>query len=241
MSSVNFLILLPVWITFFVAWLYRLTIKSTAWFWWPLAFLGDEPRRASNPDLFEWKITGSLWAKSSIILACGSITTFIVAHILFNGVLSSDNPLLTVFGYLLTINWSLGSWQILAITASVMTIVIVFLVNDVAGEYRIAEKNNDGLLRLRAANKLIITERLTRIRLIVVVLGWLLVGGQALLYFNSIQCWVTIPPRVERWSVAIYEDRVPRGDWTCRHMHVASASGHHLVSSMGPVVAPGTD
>ena len=42
---------------------YRLTLKSTAWFWWPLAYISDEPVRPQGPDTFHIAILSSLWAR----------------------------------------------------------------------------------------------------------------------------------------------------------------------------------
>src|SRR5258708_30731135 len=121
-------------IVFLPAWLYRLTIKSTSWFWWPLVFLGGDLKRVQNPALFHWKVAGSLWAKTSIALAVLSLVAFVAANLVFDGTVFERNPLLTPVGYLLLIDWRLRPWQVSALLASVLSILIVFLVNDVSGE-----------------------------------------------------------------------------------------------------------
>jgi hypothetical protein len=62
---------------FFPAWVYRVTLKSTAWLWWPLAFLGAPPKIANNPDWFHTKVTETKWARSVTPLAYLSIFAFI--------------------------------------------------------------------------------------------------------------------------------------------------------------------
>lgn len=42
---------LPGLILFLPAWLYRVTLKSTAWFWWPLAYLGGPLPRVKNQKI----------------------------------------------------------------------------------------------------------------------------------------------------------------------------------------------
>src|SRR5262249_7342458 len=54
-------ILIPLW--FLPGWLYRITLKSTAWFWWPLAFLGGDLRRVQRPELFRQHMMSTLLAK----------------------------------------------------------------------------------------------------------------------------------------------------------------------------------
>ena len=48
-----YLVFLPaIALWFGTAWCYRFILKSTAWFWWPMAFLGGEARLAKTPARF---------------------------------------------------------------------------------------------------------------------------------------------------------------------------------------------
>jgi hypothetical protein len=155
---------------YFPAWFYRVTIKSTAWFWWPLAFLGGDLRQARNPELFQWKMMGSLWAKTSIALSCASLLTFATANLVLDGTVFQHNPLLTPLGYLLLIDWTPKLWQVCAVLGSLVSLALVFLVNDASGEYRIAHSSgNDGLLNA-VERKFGWIERLARLRLLVILL-----------------------------------------------------------------------
>jgi hypothetical protein len=194
---------------YFPAWFYRLTIKSTAWFWWPLAFLGGDLRKARNPALIEWDVMGSLWAKTSIFLASASLLTFAVINLALDGAVFQRNPLLTPLGYLLLVDWTLRPWQVCALVGSVLSIVLVFLVNDVSGKYRIAQEAHDtGLIRTAERNFGWI-ERLARLRLLFVIVFWCLVGAHATLYVNSTRCWFLLPPGADSWAKDIYGDRLP--------------------------------
>ena len=200
---------LAIFILFFPAWLYRLTLKSTAWFWWPLAFLGGDLQRATNPRVFHWQVMGSLWAKASIGVAIGTLLAFAVAN--FYPTLISDNPLLTPLGYLLLVDWSIRPpSQILALLGALLSLWIVLRVNDANGEYQIAQEQKNSLLLAAAERKFDRTELLSRVRLLVFIAFWLVICAHALLYFNSKQCWSTLSPELHNWAVTVYGDRIPR-------------------------------
>jgi hypothetical protein len=196
-------------ILFLPAWLYRITLKSTAWFWWPLAFLGDDIRQARNPELFRWKIMGSLWARTSILLSFASLLVFVAANLVPSGAFLEPNPLLTPLGYLLLIDWTPRLWQICPIVGSILSIWLVFRTNDVSGEYRIAHEAADSVLLRAADRKLGRLERFARLRLVVFLIFWVLVGFHALLYVNGQRCWFALTPRLEELAKTIYGTRLP--------------------------------
>jgi hypothetical protein len=196
-------------ILFGPAWFYRLTIKSTAWFWWPLAFLGGDLGGAPNLKLVHWKIMGSLWAKTTILLSCASITAFLVTNLVFDGAMFEGNPLLTPLGYLLLIDWTPRVWQISAVAVSVLSIILVFLTNSLSGEYRIAQEAGDARGIRAAARKFDLLQRLARLRLLFAIMFWGLVGTHAVLYVNSQRCWFVPPAHFEEWTKIIYGTRVP--------------------------------
>jgi hypothetical protein len=194
------------------AWLYRITIKSTAWFWWPLAFLGGDLKRVQRPEVLHWQVMGSLWAKTSIALAILSLVAFAAANLVFDGAMFERNPLLTPVGYLLLIDWKLRSWQVCALAGSALSVVIVYLLNDVSGQYRIAQDINDSELLNAAQYKFGWIERLARFRFLVLLLFWCLVGTHAFLYANSTQCWFSLSSKLQEWAQDIYGDRIPRSN-----------------------------
>jgi hypothetical protein len=186
--------------------IYRVTIKSTAWFWWPLAFLGGDLKRIRRPEVFHWKVLGSLWARTSIALTLLSVLAFAAANLAFDGAVFERNPLLTPVGYLMLVDWKLRIWQVCVLSAAGLSMLIVNMVNDVSGEYRIAQDTQDAELLKAATSKYGWIERLTRIRFLLLVGFWGLVGTRAVLYFNSQQCWVSLRTcdlwtcRPGRWS-----------------------------------------
>jgi hypothetical protein len=118
--------------------------------------------------------------------------------------------LLTPLGYLLLIDWKLRPWQVCAILGAALSVALVYLVNDVSGQYRIAQDTGDAELLNAAERKFGWIERLSRIRLLVLLAFWGLVGIHALLYANSTQCWFSLPPQLLAWAQDIYGDRLPR-------------------------------
>jgi hypothetical protein len=211
-------------IWFAPSWLYRLTLKSTTWFWWPLAFLGGDLQRAKHPEPFRTKMLGTLWAKTNIVLAIGTIVAFVTTNFIFSGSFLKSNPLLTIVGYFLVIDYSsLRPWQLLSIGLATLSLIIAFWIDDVAADFMYATRKADqGLLR-SAERKLGWIERLGRFRLLLAILFWLIVGGQTLLYFNSVKCWFTVPANVESWAQWVYGDRLPQAHCGTEHPTETSA------------------
>ena len=200
-------------ILFLPAWLYRITIKSTAWFWWPLAFLGGDLKRVQNPELFHWDVMGSLWAKASMRLTYLTLLAFVFANLVVDRVIFEQNPLLSPLGYLLLFDWKLRLWQICALLAASLSIVLVYRVDYVSGVYRIAQDKGDTELLEAAKYKYGWVERLSRLRLLVVLTFWGLIGTHTFLYANSSQGWCfTFHPKLEEWAQNIYSDRIPRSN-----------------------------
>ena len=187
---------MPMW--FLPGWLYRLTLKSTAWFWWPLAFLGDELRQAKDPTLFRRQTVRSLWGMTSIALSFITIVTFVVANFVLNGAIFRANPLLTMFGYVFVVDWAVAPWQLLALASALLSVAMVYRLDYVGGEYQHAIDVRNPALRDGALRKFGWIERVGRLRLLLVLLFWMIVGAHTLLYFNSLKCWFDVPANVER-------------------------------------------
>jgi hypothetical protein len=194
---------------FLPAWLYRITLKSTAWFWWPIAFMGADLRRAKDPDEFYRTTISSLWAKTSFTLAGATIIAFLWVNLVRSGALLESNPLLTVLGYFIIVDFSLPPWQILTVLVAGLSVLVVFMVDDAGGQYRNGKDNQNAALISRAEWKFSLIERLARFRLVSAITLWLLVGGQAFLYFNSTKCWFALPANVDQWARWAYGHKMP--------------------------------
>jgi hypothetical protein len=194
---------------FVPGWLYRLTLKSTAWFWWPLAFLAGELRLTKHPDLFRQKIIETLWAKASIAFALITIFGFIITTALVDRVPIWSNPFLTMLEFIFLVDWSVRLWQVVAVAAAILGVIIVFMVDSAARELRYATNKKELKLQNKAVHKFGRIERLARVRFLLVAMFWLLVGGHTVLYFNNLKCWFSTPPNVQVWAQWIYGDRMP--------------------------------
>ena len=97
----------------------------------------------------------------------------------------------------------------LTIALAVLSLVIVFWIDDVGGQYQNAKQKDDRLLLRQAEQKFGWIERLVRCRLVLAIALWLLVGVQVVLYFNSRGCWFTLPLNVDRWAEWAYGTKLP--------------------------------
>jgi len=190
-------------------WLYRFSIKSTSWFWWPLAFLGADLQVVKRPGLMRQRTIGTLWSKASIGLAAVTLIAFLVTTLFANAESLRDNPFLTVFGLVFLLDWSFRPWQFLAILMAALSVVMVFAVDAVDREYQYAMAERDDEMRIAAVRKLGWIERLARFRFLCVLIFWLMVGMHAFLYFNAVKCWTDVPANVGAWAHWIYGDRLP--------------------------------
>lgn len=198
-------------IWFAPAWLYRITLKSTAWLWWPLAYLAGPLSRAYDPDEFQRTTVGSLWAKTSIVLALITICGFIIANIIFTGAFLESNPLITVLGYAFIIDWSaVFPYQIITLVLAGLSVFIVYAVDDAAGQHRHAVSKNDKTLLSRSETKFRLLERIVRVRLILFILLNLSVACQTVFNVNSLKCWFDVPANIGIWVHWVYGDHFAR-------------------------------
>ena len=151
----------------------------------------------------------TLWAKTNIGLAVLAIFGFCFVNIVLSGAILQKNPLWTVFGYFLLVDWSSRGWELFAVLLPIASIAIVYLVDAANRDYREAVENNDRVELARIEQKLSWVERLVRLRFILTLAFWILVGAQTFLYLNSRGCWLTVPTNVRAWAGLIYGARTP--------------------------------
>lgn len=140
------------------------------------------------------------------------IANFVFVNFLITGAIFKQNPLLIPLGYFLVVDWTLRSWQVLILILAGLSLAIVFLVNNVGGKFDIATKLNDQRMLGSAERDFGLIERLVRARLVLSVILWLLIGMQAIFYFNSSRCWFSVPPSVDGWVDWLYGKSIPRSN-----------------------------
>src|SRR5262249_33755797 len=105
---------------FLPGWLYRVTLKSTAWLWWPLAFLSGPSKLAKNPDWFHAQTKETDLARLLRRVSYCSLFVFVGASIwrtLEEGRVP-DNVFLNVVGYAFSIDWRSTPWQLLGVAGA---------------------------------------------------------------------------------------------------------------------------
>ncbi len=180
---------LVIW--FLPAWFYRLTLKSTAWLWWPLAFLGNTPHAANNPEWFYRRFAEARLSKHLRSLSIFSLLIFLTMSIwrtLGDGKLP-ENPFLSVVGYAFSIDWSTTPWQLLGVAGSILSIATIYLVDLNYRKYRVAIDTCDKDLADSAIRNFRFVERLERLRTLLFLTYCVIVGLHAFLIFNSQSCW----------------------------------------------------
>lgn len=209
LGSLYFVPFILVW--FVPGWIYRISIKSTTWLWWPLAFLGGPVKRALKPLDFHEDVAKSLWGVTSIALAgmtfCAYYAVLFLPEIVLGG---ATNPLIHFIGFMFVIDWAqVLPWQWLSLAAAGLSLLIVFWLDYAIRRYRRSERDGNNSGRLWAQKQINTIERVARLRTIVVLAFIALVAGQALLFLNHKSCWFTPPPHVQALAKKIYGTRTP--------------------------------
>ncbi|HKZ03698.1 MAG TPA: SEC-C domain-containing protein [Pyrinomonadaceae bacterium] len=199
----------PLLYLFIPSLIYRFALKSTAWFWWPLALVGKPVTRANNPEWFHDQVKTTIFAKITLFVSVFTIVAFLIQNAwdLVAGGQFPDNPFVSVVGYFFLIEWSAPPWQLLGLLGAALSLAIVFWIDWAYKKRSAAERTGDAKLHAESDSDFGHIERLARVRTIVFVLYLALVGFQAALYFNHRGCWLVMPDKVAAWAEAIFRDR----------------------------------
>jgi hypothetical protein len=202
---------------FFPGWFYRVTLKSTAWFWWPLAFLSGPPRLSNNPNWFYEQITATKLARTLRPFAYGTVIAFLAVNIerTINEGKLPENPFLSTFGYALSIDWSATPWQLLGVIGSALSLIVLYWIDWNFRKYCVATDTQDTALAKEARRHFRWIEYLARVRTLLFLAYCVIVGFHALLVLNARSCWFTPSSNVQAWSLSLYGKHLP--DVTCGH------------------------
>jgi hypothetical protein len=208
-------LLMIIW--FLPGWLYRVTLKSTVWVWWPLAFIANSPKLARTPAWQYKAMVGTLISWITISIASYTDAVFFitkfVSQISREGL--PDNPFLTPLGYLFVLDWSGKFWPIFSVLGPTLSIVTLVWINRTFAKYQTAATHKYEELQREAERTFPVIERVQRVQFMLLILYCLLVVGQLALYFNSQKCWVSIAPNVQSWSDWFFGDKSPRPNPKC--------------------------
>ncbi|MCK1385217.1 hypothetical protein [Bradyrhizobium sp. 21] len=200
---------------FWPTWLLRFSVKSAFWFWWPVSYIGSDLRE--KPDILGWNSVGSLKAKASIISAIAVLSSFFFFNFLVTGAWLREHHFISPIGLLFNVE-APNPWQIPALAAAMISIVIVFLANDAAGRKAISTRLNDEEIAEKASKTYGWIERLSRLRLLAACTFWLLAAIQSVDYANNERCVVRPPDWVHVLLKAVYTPRFHK--MTCEQYSV---------------------
>jgi hypothetical protein len=199
----------PLMLLFMPSWLYRFTIKSTVWVWWPLIYIGSGLQSARNPNLVHLKVIGSLWAKVNIMLCFFIVIIFVITNFVLDGQVFERNPLLVPIGRILLVDWTGKMWQIYCVIGPVWSLSHVFLVDYASREYQISIDTDNHELRAAVERKFYRIDLSQRLRFVFSFIWCIIAGVQAVLYFNGERCWFSTPPNLRSWAQQIYGVHLP--------------------------------
>ena len=120
-----------------------------------------------------------------------------------------DNPFLNVVGYAFSIDWSATPWQLLGVVGSVLSLVVIYLVDWTFRKYRVAKDTQDAALADEALRHFGWIERLARARTLVFLAYCAIVGLHGLLVVNARVCWFDPTPSIQSWAKVLYQERTP--------------------------------
>jgi hypothetical protein len=195
------------------AWLYRVSIKSTAWFWWPLAYIGREPHEARDPEHMRRLVLGSPLRRLGRWIAIVSLLAFVVVsawdYFRTNGLDLPALPTQTlVIGFLLT-RLADVPWQVAGLISAAMALLVGMWTRHAAISLEYANDKKDVALLVTTNRQFAWIERVGRIGFVCTVLYWSGLAGHLALYVNSQRCWLEPPPAVTAWAKKFYGDLAP--------------------------------
>ena len=186
----------------FPGWLYRITLKSTVWLWWPLPIIANPPKLAMTPAWQYNAMFRTLFLWIAIITA-----SYTNAVVLFTGFVSQiwgEGPPEDLFPtsvlYFLTLDRSGHFRPVLFIMGPTLSVVTLIWLHHTFAKYKIAREYEYEGLQREAERTFPVIERVQRMQSVLLIFYCLLLVGQMAIYFNSQECWTPIVPSVQSWS-----------------------------------------
>jgi TIR domain len=199
-------------IWFVPGWLYRITLKSTVWIWWPLVFIASPSKLAMTPA---WQYHAMF--RTLIISAAISIASYTNWVDVFSGFISqpSEEPVIKSLVYLLTLDRSSHFWSVFVLIGPILSIVTLIWLRQTFAKYKIAREYKYEGLQRQAERTFPIIELAQRVQSVLFILYCFLLIGQIAIYFNSQKCWTPIPQSVQSWSAWMFGEKLPKRNPKC--------------------------
>jgi hypothetical protein len=195
------------------AWLYRISIKSTAWFWWPLAYIGREPHEARDSEHMRRLVLGSPFRRLGRWIAIASLLAFIVVsawdYFRTNGLDLPALPTQTlVIAFVLT-RLADVPWQVAGLISAATALLVGMWTRHAAISLDYANGKKDVELLVATNWHFVWIERVGRLGFVCTLLYWFALAGHLALYVNNQRCWLELPPAVTVWARKFYGDLAP--------------------------------
>lgn len=210
LNGLSAIIIAIIW--FLPAWLYRFTLKSTAWAWWPLAIIGSELSLSLDLRWEYEKQFKTIFGKISFAVNFIAIIIFIFTNLVLNISVGEipTNPFLTPFGYAFSIDFSGRFWPSFVFICCVLNISFMIWIDHTYRKHRSAIKTNNTILIQEVQNTLSWMEIVKRVRNVLAIIYCFFIIIQAMLYANSQKCWFIPPEIVQNKFDLLYGDKSPR-------------------------------
>ncbi|MEQ1718440.1 MAG: toll/interleukin-1 receptor domain-containing protein [Hyphomicrobium sp.] len=204
-------------VVYFPAWLYRVSIKSTAWFWWPLAYISSGPREARDPEHMRRLIMESPFRKLGRWGAFFFLSVFAVVNawdlwqaqgVAGNGAHAVVPTQTLVIGFLLT-RLTDVPWQATGIFSALIALLIGMWTRHAAISLQRAQELKDPVALARASRPFVWIENLARVGFVCTALFWLGLAFHLALYANSRKCWIEPPAHISDLAKTLYGEFAP--------------------------------
>jgi hypothetical protein len=202
---------------FLPAWLYRISIKSTAWFWWPLVYIGREPYEARDPLHMQRLVQGSpfrrlgRWVAFVFLLAFAVVNGWdtLVPAAQANGITLPPLPQNTLVAGLLLSRPADIPWQAFGLASAFIALLVGMWTSHAAISLNRANELKDLQALVRAGKPFAWIERLSRLGFLCTVVFWLGLAGHLALAANAQRCWIEPTSTVQAWAKSLYGDLTP--------------------------------
>lgn len=146
-----------------------------------------------------------------IALALVVIGIFVWVNVypLFQEGAPPSNPFLSVMGYMFVIDWAVVPWQLFGLGGAVLSLAILYWSDGAIRNWRRANSAGNERAMGWARARFGAIEALMRAQKLLFIGYWLVIGGHAALYLNSLKCYVATPAEVQRAAEWFYGGRAP--------------------------------
>jgi hypothetical protein len=194
---------------FVPSFLYRFSLKSVFWVWWPVALLTGPPQHARNPELFAARILDSDRRRHLLPFSWMTIIVFfgVNAWAFYLGpdaALLKGEPLVIVGAWFVLFGLSTLPWQWFGLASAALTIWVRYPVKDAVIDLRHAQKTGDFALEISARKQFKRIELVHRCAVISSVFYVFFGATLLVLTINRHKCLFSVPPPLQAAATLVH-------------------------------------